>query len=71
MSRRLKYSIKEIKDFAILEKKGLCLSDIYINNKTNLTWKCGKCNHVWNARLDRVKATTWCPKCNQSYGEKK
>ena len=133
MSRRLKYSIKEIKDFAILEKKGLCLSDIYINNKTNLiwecgkcghifyncfknikylnnwcpacsgrlnnnievakkiaedkgglclsdiyinnktnlTWNCGKCNHVWNARLDRVKASTWCPKCNQSYGEKK
>ena len=133
MSRRLKYTIEEVKEFAVKEKNGLCLSDIYIhnksnlkwecgkckniffncfknikylnnwcpycsgklnnsidiakkiaedkgglclsntykNNKTNLTWKCGKCDHIWEARLDRVKSSTWCPKCNQSYGEKK
>ena len=53
------------------ERGGLCLSTVYKNNKTNLTWKCGKCNHIWEARLDRVKTETWCPKCNQSYGEKK
>ena len=33
--------------------------------------KCGKCKHIWQARLDRVKSGTWCPKCNQSHGEKK
>jgi Zn finger protein HypA/HybF involved in hydrogenase expression len=133
MSRKLKYTIEEVKDFAVKEKKGLCLSDVYIhnkspliwecgnckhvfrnsfknvkylknwcpvcsgrlnnnidvakkigiekgglclsnkyiNNKTNLIWKCGKCNHIWKARLDRVKSSTWCPKCNQSHGEKK
>jgi DNA-directed RNA polymerase subunit RPC12/RpoP/very-short-patch-repair endonuclease len=133
MNRRKKYSIEEVKNFAIKEKNGLCLSEKYENNKANLIWKCGNCGHIfynsfknvkylnnwcpscsgklnnniniakniakerngfclsetyknnktkliwkckkcyniWEARLDRIKAGTWCPNCKKSHGETK
>jgi Zn finger protein HypA/HybF involved in hydrogenase expression len=54
-----------------ISKGGLCLSKEYKNNKTNLEWKCNKCQHIWKARLDRIKSGTWCPKCRRSHGELK
>jgi very-short-patch-repair endonuclease len=66
---RLNNNINTIQKLAI-DRGGKCLSSIYKNNKTNLKWECGKCNHVWLARLDRVKSGTWCPNCNKSHGEK-
>lgn len=69
-SGKLNNNIEVIRKFA-REKGGECLSDSYKNNKTNLIWKCGSCNNTWNARFDRIKSGTWCPKCNESYGEKK
>jgi len=68
-SNNLKHTITFIKNFA-LQKGGICLSNTYINNKSKLKWKCSKCNNIWNARFDRVKSGTWCPKCNRSHGEK-
>ena len=53
-----------------ISNNGICLSDTYINNKTNLLWKCNKCSNEWYARFDRVSCGTWCPKCNMSKGER-
>jgi very-short-patch-repair endonuclease len=66
---RPKRSISDAKKLA-KERGGKCLSTEYINNKTNLLWKCGKCNYIWKARFDRVKNGTWCPKCKISRGER-
>lgn len=50
------------------EKGGECLSDTYIDQKTELSWKCGVCGHVWNAKPANIKGSrnkpgTWCPPC--------
>lgn len=42
---------------------GLCLSDKYINNKSPLIWKCGKCNYIWSTTYSNVRNGCWCPKC--------
>ena len=61
-----------ILDMTILaEKRGLertgvsgkCLSTLYINNYTHLSWECGKCNLIWNARPKDIKQGSWCPRC--------
>ena len=44
------------------EKDGRCLSDQYVNNKTNLIWQC-KEGHVWEARPDSIRQGKWCRKC--------
>lgn len=42
---------------------GECLSKIYINNKTNMKWKCGE-GHIWYATLSNIKnRKTWCKYC--------
>ena len=51
-------------------KGGFCLSDIYINSKTKLWWKCEK-GHCWQATPFSVKIRkSWCPICanNQPLG---
>jgi hypothetical protein len=61
-------TIKEMQKIA--EKRGgKCLSDKYINNKTDLLWQC-KNNHEWWARPDNIKNGSWCKKCGESKGEK-
>ncbi len=56
-----KYTIDEIKLIAI-EKGGILNSNNYINNKTKLTWKCGR-EHIWDTTLSHVKNhNAWCPK---------
>ena len=41
---------------------GECLSNEYIDAKTNLLWKCSK-GHIWEATPDNIKRGTWCPVC--------
>lgn len=42
---------------------GECLSHEYINNKTNLRWRCAK-GHEWAAALGTIRNNgTWCPYC--------
>jgi len=46
---------------------GQCLSDVYINNKTKMTWLCDKCNREWELSYDsmikRTKRGKWCLLC--------
>jgi hypothetical protein len=60
--QRKKYTINDMKMIA-KEKGGDCLSQKYINNKTNLRWRCDE-GHEWNANPDNIKNKgTWCPEC--------
>ena len=61
-----------IKDMQELAKKnglektgvpGMCLSKLYVNDKTHLIWKCGKCSYEWKAQPNHIKRQRWCPKC--------
>jgi len=44
------------------EKAGVCLSKIYINNKTKLKWRCKK-GHEWYTMPRTILEGSWCPKC--------
>lgn len=41
---------------------GLCLSDVYVNVKTPLTWQCAS-GHEWHAPLAYLRTGRWCPQC--------
>ena len=50
---------------------GKCLSENFINSKTNLTWIC-KSNHIWEANLNNIKyGQQWCPNCSMFKTQKK
>lgn len=44
------------------DRGGKCLSEAYVNNRTNLTWVCEN-GHVWEAVPNHIKSGTWCPVC--------
>lgn len=55
-------TIEEMKRMAE-ERGGECLSDVYVNGKTKLEWKCAK-RHRWMALPSNVKNKgSWCPFC--------
>lgn len=59
-------SIEFFKKYAI-SKKGLCLSDIYINKKSILKFKCAN-NHIWEVQGASLKSRkTWCRICAGRY----
>jgi hypothetical protein len=41
---------------------GSCLSVVYVDSQTKLTWQCAK-GHVWDAIQSNVKKGSWCPTC--------
>lgn len=41
---------------------GECVADQYLNNRTNLRWRCAV-GHEWEAAPGVVKAGQWCPQC--------
>jgi hypothetical protein len=44
-------------------KGGRCLSEVYVNNRTKLTWACDR-GHVWRASLGGIRSgRRWCPEC--------
>jgi len=61
--------IEEMQEIAI-KRGGKCRSIKYINARTTLKWKCGKCGHIWRATPDNIKRGKWCPICSQGIGEK-
>lgn len=44
------------------EKGGECLSNLYINDRTPLKWKC-KEGHTWKAIPNSIRQGSWCRKC--------
>jgi hypothetical protein len=43
---------------------GECLSTVYVNSHTKLTWLCDR-GHQWQAILTSVRHKgTWCPQCS-------
>jgi hypothetical protein len=58
-----KWTIEKCKKIAS-ERGGECLSDIYINYDTKLSWKC-KYGHKWKTRMDNIVQDKWCPKCGR------
>lgn len=61
----LPLTISEMKKMAI-DRGGECLSDVYVNNHTNLKWKCAV-GHEWFAPPNSIKsAKTWCRECCDS-----
>ncbi|HFK1549176.1 TPA: hypothetical protein ACGXMZ_005101 [Bacillus albus] len=65
-------SIDDMKQLAT-EKGGWCLSEVYINQLTKLTWKCSE-GHVWETIPKHIRKGSWCPICarksenRKSYG---
>ncbi len=46
------------------KNKGKCLSNIYINSKTKMTWQC-KNGHVWQAFFRDIRRGNWCFDCRK------
>lgn len=44
------------------EKKGQCLSDIYVDCFTKMTWKCEK-GHEWVTNYSQIQQGHWCFTC--------
>lgn len=42
--------------------RGECLSDLYINNRTRLKWKC-EYGHIWETEPRVIVQGHWCPIC--------
>lgn len=59
-----KLTIEEMKALA-KDKKGYCLSQVYINNNTKMLWECEK-GHIWEARPREIKRGIWCPTCGSN-----
>jgi len=44
------------------ERGGECLSEVYVNSRTKLRWRCAD-GHEWKARPHNIKRGQWCPVC--------
>ena len=55
-------SIEEVRKLA-KDLDGELMSTEYNNSNTHLNWKCGQCNHEWEATYSNVKRGHWCPQC--------
>jgi hypothetical protein len=56
-----KLTIKEMQKIA-KDRKGICLSNHYVNRSTKLSWQCLN-GHKWDATPASVKIGNWCPEC--------
>ena len=42
------------------------MSNIYINYRNKLIWKCKICDNIWKTSFSNIKNNnSGCPKCNQ------
>ena len=53
---------------AAASHEGQCLAEAYVNNRTQLLWRCSL-GHTWSARPDHVLEGHWCPYCQEWSGE--
>ena len=56
---------KTLRDAQIIAAKmnGKCLSEKYINNRSNMLWEC-VFGHKWNTTYTNIQQGNWCPECN-------
>lgn len=54
-----------IKEFQRIAKSkgGICLSKVYVNAVTKLSFQCGKCGYQWKTLPSVIKRGGWCRKC--------
>jgi len=67
-SNHQKNTIEEMKSLA-LERRGKCLSDKYVNNKTLILWECAE-GHQWLAKPNSILSGRWCPECSTGISER-
>lgn len=58
---RSKLTINDMREIAA-QKGGKCISNKYINNRSNLIWECAK-GHRWEATPTNIKSGKWCASC--------
>ena len=57
-----KYTLEHCKEYAKI-KEGECLSNVYVNSNSKITWKCS-CGYIWEAPFcDLKRKNSWCGKC--------
>ena len=61
-SERRRGTIEQMQVLAA-KRGGRCLSPVYVDSQTKLTWQCAKC-HIWNAAPAHVRHSSWCPQCH-------
>jgi len=57
---KLRNNIEDAKALAH-KRGGICLSNTYKNNSSDLMWKCGACSHIWKASYNKIQSGGWCP----------
>ncbi|OAS21362.1 hypothetical protein A8708_31330 [Paenibacillus oryzisoli] len=68
---KLRGSLGEMQALAE-DRGGKCLSDIYLNARTELVWQCAKGHPPWTATPDSIKnRESWCPHCQININEEK
>lgn len=67
-SGKKKHTLEDCKQLAN-ERKGSCLSSIYIDSKTKLLWRCFD-GHEWLASFNSIQRGTWCPQCSCGKSQK-
>ena len=61
-AKKQRLTIEKAKQLA-LTRSGECLSNEYINARSNLKWQCDQ-GHIWQACYDSVRRGSWCPICS-------
>jgi hypothetical protein len=68
-SGKMRKTIEEMR--ALAESRGgECISRIYTNMATKLTWRCER-GHRWKSRPHLVQLGQWCPRCANENRRKK
>jgi hypothetical protein len=60
-ARNQRLSLQLFHDLAA-NKGGTCLSEIYVNERTVLRWRCAE-GHEWETVPAKIKRGSWCPTC--------
>jgi hypothetical protein len=62
-------SMDALKELQLIARNrgGKCLSDNYVNARTELPWECAE-GHTWKATPDNIKRGRWCPTCGRKEG---
>jgi hypothetical protein len=61
---RRKYTIEKMRAIAE-ERRGRCLSQVYVNTDTKLLWQCHE-GHQWYATPINIIKNRWCRICSQN-----